>query len=412
MTVIFKVWIEETFNRVSELINKNKVLVRFVSFAVIAVTALVVSVVSCGITVGFNVKYSDKNIAIVSSKSVFEKAKTIVLNSIDNSEVQNAIDRPKYGFTITTEDSLCNAETLADTIIENTDGVSFASALTVNGEVTAYAERDELKEVIDVALCKYYVENADNSSAFVDDVEITDAYCLEEQIELSDEIKATVADLKVKTVSTVTTETDIKYSTKTVYTSKETRGYEKVKTKGENGIKSETAVVETVNGKETTKTVVARKVLKEAVQKVVVKGTATPIATATAKAKAKSAGFIRPMNNSDMKLITAYWGDGRGHEGIDLAGDTGSPIFASKSGTVVSSGWDGNYGYAVVIDHGNGYKTRYAHCSALCVKKGDTVEQGQQIAKLGNTGRSTGPHLHFEILKNGSQINPAPYIGY
>ena len=118
------------------------------------------------------------------------------------------------------------------------------------------------------------------------------------------------------------------------------------------------------------------------------------------------------MHRSDIKMVSAYWGDGRGHKAIDFAGDVGSPLFAAKAGKVTFAGWDGNYGYAVVIDHGNGYQTRYAHASALCVRKGETVSQGQQIAKLGNTGRSTGPHLHFEILKNGNQINPAPYIGY
>jgi murein DD-endopeptidase MepM/ murein hydrolase activator NlpD len=117
------------------------------------------------------------------------------------------------------------------------------------------------------------------------------------------------------------------------------------------------------------------------------------------------------MNRRDIKLITAYWGDGRNHKGIDFAGNTGSPLFAAKAGKVSFAGWDGAYGYAVVVDHGNGYQTRYAHANALCVSKGDTVKQGQQVATLGNTGRSTGPHLHFEILKNGKQYNASPYLG-
>ncbi len=412
MTVISKDLIVEAYTKASKFVNNNRILVRFTSFALISVIALIVSIVSCGITIGFNVEYSGKNIAVVSSKAVFNSAKKVVLSNIDSEDSDSIIDKPSFSLTVTTKNRCYCEKSLADAIIENTDGISFSSALAVNGKVLAYGERAELEKLVDSALKKYYVKGAKNTSTFVDDVEILECYCLSEDIKSSADIENLVSSLKVKTVSTVTAESDIKYSVKTIKTSKQVRGYEKVQTKGENGVKTETAVVETVNGKEINKTVISRKIIKEPVQKVVLKGTATPIASATSKAEANSAGFIRPMNRGDVKLVTAYWGDGRGHRGIDLAGDTGSPIFAAKAGTVTFSGWDGNYGYAVVIDHGNGYQTRYAHNSALCVKKGAKVTQGQQIAKLGNTGRSTGPHLHFEILKNGNQVNPAPYIGY
>ncbi len=412
MTVILKNLIEESLSKTSKFINNNKILVRFTSFALIAVAALVVSIVSCGITMGFNVKYSGKNIAVVSGSSVFEGAKETLLETISNEAAEDVISKPKYSLTVTSEENLCCEENLVEAIIENTEGITFSSALSVNGEILAYGDREELKSLVDSALCKYYVEDAENTSTFVDDVEIEDSYCLEDDMKSSKQLKKIVKELKVKTVSTVTTESDVKFSTKTVYTSTKERGYEEIQTKGETGLKTETAVVETVNGEETAKTVISRQVIKEPVQQVVVKGTAVSYAAATATAKARSEGFIHPMNKSDIKRVSSYWGDGRNHQAMDFSGDVGAPIFAVKDGTVVSAGWDGDYGYAVVIDHGNGYKTRYAHASALCVKKGDTVTQGQQIAKLGNTGRSTGPHLHFEVIKNGTRVNPAPYIGY
>ena len=412
MTVIFKDLTIETLNKASKFVKKNRILVSFVAFALVATTALVISVISCGITIGYNVKYSGKNIAIISETSVYDDAKAKVIANVDSENCEKELSKPTFTLTITTNESLCCENTLADAIIDNTDGISFSSALSVNGEVVAHGERKEMEKLINTALSKYYVKGAENTSAFVDDVNLLDGYCLNSDIKTSEELKSVVNGLQVKTVSTIVTKTPIKYTTKTVYTDKHTRGYEKVETEGAKGITSETAVVETLNGKQTIKTVVSRKVVKEPVQKVVVKGTATSMATATARAEAKSVGFIRPMNSSSIKMISAYWGDGRGHKAIDFAGDTGSPIFAAKAGTVVFSGWDGNYGYAVVIDHGNGYQTRYAHANALCVRSGQTVSQGQQVATLGNTGRSTGPHLHFEILKNGSQVNPAPYIGY
>ena len=89
----------------------------------------------------------------------------------------------------------------------------------------------------------------------------------------------------------------------------------------------------------------------------------------------------------------------------------GTSIFAAAGGTVIVSGWNsGGYGNYVVIDHGGGITTLYAHCSSLNVSKGQTVSKGQVIARVGSTGISTGPHLHFEVLKNGGHTNPMSYF--
>ena len=98
------------------------------------------------------------------------------------------------------------------------------------------------------------------------------------------------------------------------------------------------------------------------------------------------------------------------YTGVDFAGATGTNIWAADGGVVIHAGWKGNYGYCVIIDHQNGYTTYYAHCSKLLVKKGDKVAQGDIIAKVGNTGRSYGAHVHFEILYYGKTQNPLNYI--
>lgn len=97
---------------------------------------------------------------------------------------------------------------------------------------------------------------------------------------------------------------------------------------------------------------------------------------------------------------------GRHHDGTDFAAPMGTSIYASASGTVVNSGWAGGYGNMILIDHGNGLKTLYGHCSKVSVATGQWVDQGDIIGKVGNTGHSTGPHLHYEILTNGTRINP------
>lgn len=102
---------------------------------------------------------------------------------------------------------------------------------------------------------------------------------------------------------------------------------------------------------------------------------------------------------------------GTPHHGIDIATESGTPIVAAHGGTVLVAGWQNSvYGYAVLIDHGNGWQTHYAHCSSVLVRPGDNVRQGQKIALVGSTGNSTGPHLHLELKKDGVYLNPAQYF--
>ncbi len=102
---------------------------------------------------------------------------------------------------------------------------------------------------------------------------------------------------------------------------------------------------------------------------------------------------------------------GRGfHSGLDIASDPGTTIRASRDGVVVAASYDGAYGNAVVISHGNGVTTRYAHCSRMLVSPGQRVEAGQPIGAVGTTGRATGPHVHFEVRVNGSAVDPRGYL--
>ncbi|MFR2533743.1 MAG: M23 family metallopeptidase [Clostridia bacterium] len=98
------------------------------------------------------------------------------------------------------------------------------------------------------------------------------------------------------------------------------------------------------------------------------------------------------------------------HKGLDIAAPNGTTIKAAAGGTVTYAGWMSGYGNLVIISHGNGIQTYYGHCSKLYVSKGKTVEAGDKIAAVGSTGNSTGNHLHFEIRKNGKQINPQTYV--
>jgi len=100
------------------------------------------------------------------------------------------------------------------------------------------------------------------------------------------------------------------------------------------------------------------------------------------------------------------------HSGVDLRGNIGQPIKVTANGKVTYAGYEGEYGNVVKVKHANGYETRYAHLVRVLVKPGDNVEAGKLVGLLGNTGRSTGPHLHYEILKNGTKIDPEKYFSF
>ncbi|MBQ8895512.1 MAG: peptidoglycan DD-metalloendopeptidase family protein [Clostridia bacterium] len=117
-------------------------------------------------------------------------------------------------------------------------------------------------------------------------------------------------------------------------------------------------------------------------------------------------------------IITSYVGPrwGRTHNGIDIVADgrpcKGDPAYAAADGVVVRADWYGGYGNCVIIDHGDGIQTLYAHFSKLSVQVGDVVKAGDEVGKIGSTGNSTGPHLHFEVHVDGEIVNPLIFVDY
>ena len=104
------------------------------------------------------------------------------------------------------------------------------------------------------------------------------------------------------------------------------------------------------------------------------------------------------------------WGGTDFHPGIDIANDVGTPIVATADGVVVASGWNGGYGRQVIVDHGYGITTSYAHNSENVVTVGQKVKKGQLVSYMGSSGFSTGPHVHYEVKVNGTAVNPASFL--
>ena len=186
------------------------------------------------------------------------------------------------------------------------------------------------------------------------------------------------------------------------------QGDYKVTSKGEYGKADVMAKATYVNGEETERTILSSVTLKEPVTEYRLRGTKVrPTWMPTGSFRWPTSG-----------RISSYFGGRKSpggigstnHKGIDIAVPRGTPIYAADGGTVTYSGWMSGYGYLVQIDHGNGYVTRYGHNSSLTVSVGQHVYKGQQVARAGSTGNSTGNHCHFEVRYNGVAKNPLNYL--
>lgn len=135
------------------------------------------------------------------------------------------------------------------------------------------------------------------------------------------------------------------------------------------------------------------------------------VARQDAEARTPSIWPVRGVVTSNFGYRRSPFGSAREfHAGYDIAARYGTTVVAAARGRVVFAGWKLSYGKVVLIDHGNGLRTMYAHNSTLLVEAGDKVEKGDPIARVGSTGRSTGPHLHYEVLRYGEAIDPGPYL--
>lgn len=224
--------------------------------------------------------------------------------------------------------------------------------------------------------------------------------------------------LQVKVIRQVTYTEAIPFTTREVEDTTKYLGYEAVRTKGQDGSQSVTAEEVYIGGVKESTTVLSTQVLEEPVQQVIVKGAKKYTPSASAGDGVSTGRFIWPVPGYTNVYSPFGWRSGEYHKGIDISqsGIDGQSILAADGGVVLEAGWgsaaNGNnrYGYYVIIEHDGGYKTRYAHCKALNVKAGQKVAQGELIGWVGNTGYSLGSHLHFEILVDGTPVDPMDYF--
>jgi murein DD-endopeptidase MepM/ murein hydrolase activator NlpD len=208
--------------------------------------------------------------------------------------------------------------------------------------------------------------------------------------------------ISVKTVETVTSVEKAEFEQKVEFSSSMYKDETSIKVKGVYGEKEVTADVTKINGIETGRKVLSEKIIKAPKTQIIVKGTKEP------PPKKGTGTFSYPARGSITSRYGMRWG--RRHTGIDIAASYGSPVKAADGGEVIFVGYEGGYGKLIKIDHGANFVSYYGHLSKYNVKVGQKVYKGQKIGEVGNSGNSTGPHLHFEIRKNGVVQNPANYL--
>lgn len=225
-------------------------------------------------------------------------------------------------------------------------------------------------------------------------------------------------ELTVKTTEVVTAKEAVGYKKVTQQTDHLYVGQTKVKTEGQRGLREVIKKITKENGKVIKTDVVEQTILEKPENQVILTGIKeNPSGVATVSRGAHTRGETKrgtgrlaaPVSTLN---VTSGFGPrwGRMHLGVDLGMPAGSPITAADDGTVIFTGYSGSYGNLIKIDHGNGIVTYYAHCSRIIAKRGQAVRKRELIAKVGSTGNSTGPHLHFEVRVNGQNVNPLNYL--
>lgn len=327
----------------------------------------------------------------------------------DKKTAENVIEAIKESYLPKEDDKKIN---ILEVKVE--ENVSFDLVEVDASEIVSFEEAVEIMKYGEEKITYYEVQPGDSlwtiardNNMKVSELEEANPEINSTLLQIGQDIRLVKPEpaLNVKVVYEQTLEETISYPVKYVNTDSLWRGQQKVNEPGANGKKEVTYLVTKLNEYTQEKEVINEVVIEEPKTKVVAVGTKLLVAS-------RGGGGTGQLGWPLRGAITSPFGyRGRSlHTGIDIAGSTGDPIYSAEAGKVIFSGWRGNYGNLLIIDHGDGVTTYYAHCSKLLVGVGKTVSRGDVIARVGSTGRSTGPHLHFEVRINGSPDNPSKYL--
>ncbi len=290
---------------------------------------------------------------------------------------------------------------IQEALVSLSDVIDMENALKIlqkgtdEEKVHTVAEGDTISEI-----AKQYdltPEDIEKANSHLDDLHM---------ISIGDELNLIVPKpyITVRTVEYMEYTEEIDFETEYNDTDSLYEGDRKITQQGDAGEKKITGYIVKENGRQVDRKIEEEKILSEPVTRIVARGTAKRPTTVA------SGSFSSPTRGRLTSGFGTRWG--RMHNGIDVAGPTGTPVNSADAGSVEFAGYRGSYGNLVIINHENGYQTYYAHLNAINVSRGDRVVKGGRIGSMGSTGRSTGPHLHFEVRRNGQPVNPLNFVNY
>ncbi len=374
------------------------------------------------------VSTGDGTVAYVSDESVYANAR----ESLSQKSVDGAFSSSSSLRLVKADaGSLLSTEELAEMILSHTQEAVEGEGLFIDGEYyCASREPGVIQTALDTVLSRYSDEG---SASFAEEVLVKEGIYPSETVlskeelnallessvsssavslsyaarslsseevlrELEAEAEISVPVLTVKVIRRETVTESIPFSTEIQYDDTKYQGYEDILVAGKDGKQLSEYNVEYINGEEVGRTLLSSAVLSEAVTEEKIQGTRS----------VEEGTLIWPLGGVG-GYISCYYGE-NGHNGVDIAAPLGTDIYAAASGTVVVANWYYSYGNCVMIEHPDGTRTLYGHCSALYVSVGDSVTVGQVIAAVGSTGYSSGNHLHFEYYQNGSRKDPLDFL--
>lgn len=417
-----------------------------------------------GLNFGLSVEIEGEVIGKVKSESVYESAEKMLLERIVYQDEDSVIDfHPVFKLAVITEKDVVDEAELTDRLLlSHSSEISEAYGFYVDNKFEgAVLDTTPVDEVISAKLDSYKTGAEDEVVSFLQDVRFVEGYYLNTTITTPEKIinvvnsevagdvyytvqsgdtpisiaykngisypelqalnpsmsetiypgsqllvSAKVPYLNISVKRTEVYNVSVAYKTITKTSDSYYSGYSFVSVSGKSGVNKVTADVTYIDGVETARSVTDTVVVSEPVSRVIVRGTKTPPSYS-----GSSGEYLWPVGNGG-GFVSCHYGGYVGHTGMDIATPIGTPIYAVKGGTVVAVGSKtGGLGKYIAIDHGNGVTTWYGHNSMLYVKVGQYVTKGEVIALSGNTGRSTGPHLHIAFMVNGSYVNPKYYLG-